>query len=89
MDLNPPILMLTAMHVINDTDDPYFTYLQAGAYAQHKPSGVPCDAAFNCFPPHLSEGGTIALAVIVTLSGLAISVLACWYFILLFWSKKL
>jgi endoglucanase len=85
--MNPPALTLTAMHVINDTDDPFFTFLQPGAYASRKPSGVPCDAAFQCYPPALSEGGTIAMAVVITIVGLVIVVLACWFLILMMWGN--
>jgi len=89
LDLNAPMLTLTAMQVINDTNDPFFTFLQPGAYAKHKPSGQPCDAAYHCFPPQLSQGGTIALAVTITVVGIGIAMLTCWYLILLFWGDKL
>lgn len=42
------MLVLAAMHVLNDTADPFFTRLQAGAYSAKKPGGKPCDAAFPC-----------------------------------------
>jgi endoglucanase len=42
------MLVLAAMHVLNDTSDPFFTRLQAGANAAKKPGGKPCDAAFPC-----------------------------------------
>ena len=57
------------MHVANDTADPFYTSLQAGAY--NKPSGHPCDPVYSC-SPSLSKGAKIAIAVIVTIVGLAI-----------------
>jgi hypothetical protein len=38
------LLWFAAMHVPNDTSDPFFTRLHAGAYAAQKP-GQPCDDA--------------------------------------------
>jgi endoglucanase len=83
------MLTLTAMHVVNDTNDPFYTFLQAGEYAKHKPTGQPCDAAFHCYPPQLSEAGIIALAVVITLAGLGICVLGGWYLILLLWGDRI
>jgi endoglucanase len=81
------MLTLAAMHVIYDSDDPYFTILQPGEYAKVKPSGRPCDAAFNCYPPRLSQAGMIALITMITLAGIAIISLTCWYGLLL-WFRK-
>jgi len=72
LDYNAPILTLTAMHVLNDTSDPFFTSLQAGAYAKNKPTGTPCDAAISCGGPSLPKGAKIAMGVIVGLAGLVI-----------------
>ena len=36
------------MHVMNDTTDPFYTSLRAGAYDGMKPSGQPCDAVYKC-----------------------------------------
>jgi len=33
------MLTLAAMHVLNDTSDPFFTSLQAGEYEKKKPKG--------------------------------------------------
>jgi endoglucanase len=82
------MLTLTAMHVINDTNDPFYTFLQPGAYAKNKPSGTPCDVAFNCFPPHLGMAEIIAMVVAITFVGLLIIVLAAWWLILLLWGDK-
>ena len=87
LDINSPMLTLSAMHVIYDSDDPYFTILQPGEYAKVKPAGQPCDAAFNCYPPRLSESATIALITMITLAGVAIISLTCYYGLLL-WSTK-
>ena len=81
------MLTLSAMHVIYDSDDPYFTILQPGEYAKVKPAGQPCDAAFNCYPPHLSESAMIALITMITFAGVIIISLACYYGLLL-WSTK-
>lgn len=60
------------MHV-NDSADPYYTSLQAGAYAQVKPSGTPCDDAFPCKSKGgLSQGAKIALGVVFGVVGLVI-----------------
>jgi endoglucanase len=66
------MLTLAAMHVLNDSSDPFFTSLQAGEYLQNKPQGTPCDAAFPCGGPALPEGAKIAIGVIVGLVGLVI-----------------
>ena len=71
MDYNAPLLTLAAMHVMNDTADPFYTSLQAGAYASKKPSGHPCDPVYSC-TPSLSTAGKIAIAVVATVVGLGI-----------------
>lgn len=71
MDYNAPLLTLAAMHIMNDTIDPFYTSLQAGAYDSVKPSGHPCDPVYSC-APSLSSGGKIAIAVVVTVVGLGI-----------------
>ena len=71
MDYNAPLLTLAAMHVMNDTSDPFYTSLKAGAYASNKPSGHPCDPVYSC-SPSLSTGAKIAIGVVVTVVGLAI-----------------
>jgi len=71
VDYNAPLLTLAAMHVMNDTADPFYTSLKAGAYAANKPSGQPCDPVYPC-TPGLSTGAKIAIAVVVTVVGLAI-----------------
>ena len=79
------MLTLAAMHVLNDTKDPYFTTLAAGAYDKVKPTGVPCDAVFNegCDNPHMSKKATVVLAVVVTIVGVIIFGLSTWYIMLL------
>jgi len=72
LDYNAPMLTLAAMHVLNDTSDPFFTSLQAGAYEKNKPKGTPCDAAFSCSGPTLPKGAKIAIGVIVSFVGLVI-----------------
>lgn len=62
------MLTLAAMRVWNDTADPYFTRLQAGAYAANKPNGEPCDDAFPCHSG-LSKGAKIALGVVLSIVG--------------------
>jgi len=59
------------MHASNDSADPFYTSLKAGAYASKKPSGRPCDPVYSCSPP-LSKGAKIAIGVIITAIGLAI-----------------
>ncbi|KAK0482138.1 glycoside hydrolase family 9 protein [Armillaria luteobubalina] len=81
LDYNAPMLTLAAMHVMNDTSDPYFTALQVGAYV--RPQGGPCDAAIRdgCRGSNrLSKGATIAIAVCITIVGLVLVSLAVYYF---------
>ncbi|KAF7355198.1 Endoglucanase [Mycena sanguinolenta] len=75
------LIYLIPMHVMNDTNDPFFTSLQAGAYDKVKPSGQPCDAAISdgCSGHRLSKGAIIALAVVLTVVGLIILGLLIWY----------
>lgn len=79
IDYNAPMLTLAAMHVLNDTSDPFYTSLQAGAY--QRPAGMPCDAAYTdgCGGPQLSEGGQIAVGVIVGCAGIVIFSLVGWW----------
>ena len=63
------MLTLAAMRVLNDTADPYFTRLQAGAYAANKPNGQPCDDAFPCHHSGLSNGAKIALGLVLSIVG--------------------
>jgi endoglucanase len=85
LDYNAPMLTLAAMHVLSDTNDPFFTTLEAGAYSKVKPKGVPCDAAFtgSCDNPHMSKKATVAMAVIITIVGFIIVGLSTWYIMLL------
>jgi endoglucanase len=67
---------------MNDSADPFYTRLAAGAYAAKKPKGQPCDASTNCNPngaPKLPLAGKIAIAVVVTVVGLVILGLAAWW----------
>lgn len=78
------MLTLAAMHVLNDTNDPFFTSLPAGAYDKVKPQGTPCDEVFSCSSGSgLSKAGRIALAVCLTVVGLLIIGLVAWYIRLL------
>lgn len=73
------MLTLAAMRVLNDTADPYFTRLQAGAYAANKPGGGPCDDAFSCHSG-LSKGAKIALGVVLSIVGSAILAAAVYIY---------
>ncbi|KAF8264958.1 glycoside hydrolase family 9 protein [Lactarius quietus] len=79
LDYNAPMLTLAAMRVLNDTADPYFTRLQAGAYAANKPNGKPCDHAFSCHSG-LSKGAKIALGVVLSIVGSAIITAAAYIY---------
>jgi endoglucanase len=81
------MLTLAAMHVLNDTSDPFFTRLQAGAYAALKPSGKPCDDAFPCHSG-LSTGAKIALGVVLSVVGCASIIAAAWYYRRLRWRRQ-
>lgn len=73
------MLTLTAMHVLNETTDPFFTSLQPGAYEKVRPKGTPCDEVFPCGGTgSLSKGARIAIAVTVSVVGLALIGLLLW-----------
>jgi len=77
------MLTLAAAHVLNDTHDPFYTSLKAGAYDKARPKGKPCDAAISdgCAGGHLSTPITIALAVAVSAVGAAVlALLAFWVY---------
>ncbi|KAH0840079.1 glycoside hydrolase family 9 protein [Lanmaoa asiatica] len=81
LDYNAPMLTLAAMHVLNDTSDPYYTSLQAGTYQSKRPQGMPCDAAYQqgCGGPQLSQTGQIAMGAVVGLVGVVIFSLVGWW----------
>ncbi|KAI9574524.1 glycoside hydrolase family 9 protein [Boletus coccyginus] len=81
LDYNAPMLTLAAMHVLNDTSDPYYTSLQAGTYQSKRPQGMPCDAAYQqgCAGPQLSQAGQVAMGVVVGLVGVVIFSLVGWW----------
>lgn len=87
LDYNAPMLTLAAAHIINDTSDPFYTSLQAGAYDEVKPKGKPCDAAISdgCVGGHLNNAATIALAVSVVVVGVIVIGLSVYYF---WWIRK-
>lgn len=76
------MLTLAALHVMNDSSDPFFTSLAAGQFQARKPSGTPCDGAFPCsHSGQLSKGAKIAIGVVISIVGLAILGLAGWWFL--------
>jgi len=85
IDYNAPMLTLAAMHALNDSNDPFYTSLQAGAYNARRPQGQPCDAAIQsgCSNSQLSKGAKIAIAVVVTVVGLLVIGMTTWYLCLL------
>ncbi|KAH7929494.1 glycoside hydrolase family 9 protein [Leucogyrophana mollusca] len=89
LDYNAPLLTLAAMHVLNSTADPFFTALGAGSYAARKPAGMPCDAAYDegCGGPALSEGGKVALGVVLGGAGVVIGGLVGWWGVLC-WKRE-
>ncbi|EJD00966.1 Six-hairpin glycosidase [Fomitiporia mediterranea MF3/22] len=74
LDINSPMLTLAALHVMNDSSDPFYTTLDPGAYDAAKPSGKPCDEAFPCDKSigRLSKGKAAAIAIIIIVVGLGI-----------------
>ncbi|KAJ3937300.1 MAG: glycoside hydrolase family 9 protein [Lentinula lateritia] len=81
LDYNAPMLTLTAMHIVTDDTDPYFTQVTVGANEKVKPKGQPCDDAIQdgCSGHRLSEGGEIALGVVLGVVGLVVvGLLAVW-----------
>ncbi|KAJ7638672.1 glycoside hydrolase family 9 protein [Roridomyces roridus] len=81
LDYNAPLLTLAAMHVLNDTSDPFYTTLQAGAYDKVRPAGQPCDNAISagCGSSGLPRPALIAIAVILSVVGAFILGLLLWY----------
>ncbi|KAF9263539.1 glycoside hydrolase family 9 protein [Marasmius fiardii PR-910] len=90
LDYNAPMLTLAAMRTMSDGNDPYYTALQAGEYDKVKPQGRPCDEAIQdgCSDHSLSTGAIVALAVVLSLVGLAIIGLLIWYFLVIRRRKK-
>ena len=83
------MLSLSAYNVLTNPNDPFYTSLQAGAYAERKPSGLPCDAVFNCVPQgSLSDTDKIVIGVIVGIVGLILLVLALYWLWLCFASRR-
>ncbi|KAI0033793.1 glycoside hydrolase family 9 protein [Vararia minispora EC-137] len=80
LDYNAPMLTLAAARVMSDAADPFYTRLQAGAYASVKPSSAPCDNAVStgCRRPGLSTGARIAIGIVVGLVGLLILCMATY-----------
>jgi endoglucanase len=82
LDYNAPLLTLAAYSVMQTTVDPFYTRLEAGAYANVKPKGLPCDAVFKqgCPPPRLSPGARVAMALGITIVGvILIGMTVYWY----------
>ena len=80
LDYNAPMLSLVARQAMVNTDDPFFTRLEEGAYEAVRPDGTPCDPVYPCRAGGLSTGGKIAIAVVVTVVGLLI-IGGIWYWI--------
>ncbi|GLB33668.1 putative endoglucanase [Lyophyllum shimeji] len=87
LDYNAPVLTLAAMHAFNDSNDPFYTSLEVGAYDKVRPQGRPCDPVFPDACGQLSKGGKIAVGVAVGVVGLIVFGLVAWYIYLL-WSVK-
>jgi endoglucanase len=82
LDYNAPMLTLAAARAMSDASDPFYTRLQAGAYASVKPAGAPCDDAVSagCHGSGLSTGAKIAIGVVVGVIGLLIVCMAAYWF---------
>ncbi|KAF7331898.1 Endoglucanase [Mycena kentingensis (nom. inval.)] len=81
LDYNAPMLTLAAMHVLNDTDDPFYTSLEVGAYEKVKPAGQPCDSAIStgCGGSGLPKTAVIVMAVVLSVVGAVILGLFAFY----------
>ncbi|KAL1940113.1 hypothetical protein VTO73DRAFT_9448 [Trametes versicolor] len=82
LDYSAPLLTLAAQALVRGVGDPYYTQVEAGAYAAVRPGGTPCDAAITtgCSTRGgLSKGGKIAIAVVVTVVGLIIVGLGAYW----------
>lgn len=81
LDYMAPLMTLTAMHIITDNSDPYYTQVTPGANLKVKPKGQPCDDAISagCSRDRLSLGGKIALGLVLGITGLVIlGLLGVW-----------
>lgn len=76
LDYVAPLLTLVAFSITNDTSDPFYTSLEAGAKRIAK--GKPCDAVFPC-SPKLPTVAKIIIGVIVGVVGLVILGFWTWY----------
>ncbi|KAF8517862.1 9 glycosyl hydrolase [Gautieria morchelliformis] len=64
LDYVAPMLSIAAYSVLTNPDDPFYTSVQPGAYAQRKPSGLPCDAAFQpCRVTSANTGPVLDMAM--------------------------
>jgi endoglucanase len=83
------------MHVLNDVNDPFFTSLQGEVFVSPCP-GVACHVPTKPITkPSGANGGSpnaknpkIAIAVVVSVVGAMILILATWYFCRLQSRKK-
>ncbi|KAF8529080.1 glycoside hydrolase family 9 protein [Hysterangium stoloniferum] len=88
LDYVAPMLTLAAYNVLTNNQDPFYTSLQPGAYDKLKPTGFPCDAAFQCHSPSLPTWATITMGTIVGLVGLFLTVLGLYWILLCIRAKS-
>lgn len=78
LDYVAPMLTLAALHVMNDTSDPFYTSLKAGAFDKKRPHGKPCDAVFSC-AVHFPVAAKVVIGVVLSIVGLAmVGLAAAW-----------
>jgi len=78
IDYNAPLLTLAAMHVMNDTADPFYTCMGSTTCKPSKPSGGGSDDPVNSSTSSPSSSGQatdlkLIIAVAVPLAGLVVT----------------
>ncbi|KIJ56749.1 glycoside hydrolase family 9 protein [Sphaerobolus stellatus SS14] len=79
LDYVAPMLSLAAYNTKTNAQDPFYTSLKAGLYAQERPNGKPCDSAFPCWITPLKEWQQILIGVVVGLVSLTFLVLGGYW----------
>ncbi|KAK7695540.1 hypothetical protein QCA50_000176 [Cerrena zonata] len=85
LDYNAPLLTLVAATIANQTEalrEPAFVNVEEGSVVT--PKGGPCDAAYKtgCGIHPFSKGGKIALAVVITVVGVAVLGMGTYWMVL-------
>ena len=75
------------MHVLNDTADPFYPSLKAGAYASKRPYGDPCDLVYSCPTPPANHSSPDSSITAGKVAGIVIGALLGVVVIIFLWVK--